>query len=88
MKPKYICEHCKDKRCIGKCSVKKQKALIHFNDEAGPEWYSVELESDVGNWLDSFLTMEKALEYIKKENLDYDPETGFRSSIYPYKERK
>lgn len=66
----------------------KPKALIHFNDEAGPEWYSVELESDIGNWLDSFVTMEEALDYIKLKGLDYDPETGFYSSVNPYKERK
>jgi len=57
-------------------------ALIHLNDEAGVDYFSVEMENDVGNWLDSFMTLEEALEYIISHGLIYDQATGFRDSRY------
>lgn len=59
-------------------------ALINLNDEAGIDYFSVEMENDIGNWLDSFLTLEEALEYIISNGLKYDQATGFRDSRYPY----
>jgi len=54
--------------------------LINFNDEAGCDWYSVEAEDDVGNWLDSFETMMEALNFIGENRYVYDHVTGFRDT--------
>ena len=54
-------------------------ALINFNDETGKDIYSVELEEDVGNWLDSFEFLWQAIHYIAHNGLQYDF-NGFRDT--------
>jgi hypothetical protein len=56
------------------------RALIHLNDEAGVDQFSVELESAIGNWLDSFPTREAAERYIRKCRLAHSPATDFRDT--------
>jgi hypothetical protein len=57
-------------------------ALINYNDESGPDLYSVELETDVGNWLDSFMTEAEAVKYINNEGMTYNHLTDFRDTRY------
>jgi hypothetical protein len=59
-------------------------ALIHFNDEAGPDQYSVEMADDVGNWIDSFPSMMEAILFIRSSGFSYDPVSGFRDTRYKY----
>jgi hypothetical protein len=58
------------------------RVLIHHNDEAGVDWFSVEPENDVGNWINSFEYMADALAFIKENGYQYDPKTGFRDTRY------
>lgn len=56
------------------------RALIHLNDEAGVDQFSVELESAIGDWLDSFPTREAAEQYIRERRLSHVPATDFRDT--------
>jgi len=62
------------------CLEPGTKVLINLNDEAGCDWYSVEAEDDVGNWLDSFDTLMDAFNFICDNKLVYDHPTGFRDT--------
>jgi hypothetical protein len=64
------------------CREPGTRVLINLNDEAGCDWYSVEAEDDVGNWLDSFETFEEALNFIVEREYVYDHVTGFRDTRY------
>ena len=64
----------------GPKTIPGKEVLINLNDEAGRVWYSVEYDNDVGNWIDSFDTLEQALEFISDHCLLYDSETGFRDT--------
>ena len=61
-----------------------KRVLINYNDEAGCDLYSVEYDYDPGNWIDSFGKLEMAMQFIVDSNFQYDTETGFRDSRYPY----
>ena len=41
--------------------------LINLNDETGQDFYSVEPENDVGNWLDSFFDLTEALHFVSTD---------------------
>lgn len=60
-------------------------ALIHRNDESGDIQFSVALDDDPENWLDSFYTRAQAERFIKKNNLNYDPETGYRNTVQDWR---
>jgi hypothetical protein len=51
--------------------------LINLNDEAGRDWYSVEYADDIGNWLDSFDTLDEAHVFVSANKLGY---VGFRDT--------
>lgn len=55
-------------------------ALIHRNDEAGVDQFSVERASDIGNWLNSLPRLEEAIGFIEKNGYTYDANTGFRDT--------
>lgn len=56
-------------------------ALINLNDETGGDLYSVECEDDVGNWIDSFLTLEAAVDFIICIPMEYT-KANFRDTRY------
>lgn len=61
-----------------------KQVLIRLNDEAGCDQYSVEYDDDPGNWIDSFDTLEQAVQFISEHHFQYDAETGSRDTRYPY----
>lgn len=56
------------------------RALIHLNDEAGLDQFSVEIAGDIGNWLDSFPTREQAEHFINARLMMHDPKADFRDT--------
>ena len=62
-----------------------RRALIHLNDEAGIDQFSVEYDDDIGNWLDSFDTREKAEQFIHSRMATmHDPDSDFRDTRRNY----
>ena len=52
------------------------QVLIHLNNEAGVEWFSVEPKNDTGNWINSFEFKSDALAFIEKYGYKYDPKSN------------
>lgn len=52
--------------------------IIH-NTETGEELYSVVYNLDLEDWIDSFYTIEEAIEFINKNNYNL---TKFKSYVY------
>lgn len=53
---------------------------INLNDETGKDFYSIEYADDPGNWINSFTKKEQALNFIKKNQFQFNIETDFRDS--------
>lgn len=56
------------------------RALINLNDETGKDLFSVECEGDIGNWLDSFETLEEAEYFINARLMLHIHATDFRDT--------
>ena len=56
------------------------RALINLNDETGKDLFSVECEDDIGNWLDSFETLEEAEHFINARLMLHTHSTDFRDT--------
>lgn len=54
--------------------------LINLNDETGKNQYSVEFANNIRDWLDSFNTLEEAIQFIKENNYSFDYELDFRDT--------
>ena len=56
------------------------RVLIHLNDETGKDMFSVECDDDVGNWLDSFETLDEAEHFINARLMLHTHATDFRDT--------
>ena len=56
------------------------RALINLNDETGKDLYSVECDDDIGNWLESFDTLEEAEYFINARLMLHTHATDFRDT--------
>ena len=56
------------------------RALINLNDETGKDLFSVECEDDIGNWLESFESLEEAEYFINARLMLHVHDTDFRDT--------
>ncbi len=67
------------KICIEKVPIETH-VLINFNDEIGDELYSIEKESEIGNWIASFDRLKDAERFIEDNKWIYNRKYDFRDS--------